>query len=135
MTPDLVVSRHRGAVEWLTKNLPEIPGVEHQWIVRRDGTGSWLDPVVPDYSRPFDVGGYHMLPVPGAAPIPIRAEVTADDVRGKHVVGNLPLHLAALSASVTAIEFAGPPPRGQEYTAADMTAAGARLAVYVVRAV
>lgn len=73
-------------------------------------------------------GGEHVLD----RSIPVRAEVTADDVRGKHVVGNLPLHLAVLCASVTVIEFAGAPPRGAEYTEEDMAAAGARLARYAV---
>lgn len=91
--PDLIVTRHAGAVAWVCQQL---------------GTGVY------------------------AVDIPIMAEVTADDVRGKHVVGNLPLYLATLCASVTAIEFAGAPPRGQEYTAADMDAAGARLARYRV---
>lgn len=57
---------------------------------------------------------------------------TADDVRGKVVAGNLPLHLAQHCAAVLAIEFAGPPPRGQEYGIEEMKAAGARLVKYVV---
>jgi hypothetical protein len=60
------------------------------------------------------------------------AQATPDDVRDAIVVGNLPLHLAALAAEVVAIEFAGAPPRGQEYTLADMQAAGARLVRYRV---
>lgn len=35
----------------------------------------------------------------------VTEQATADDVRGKHVAGNLPLHLAALAASITAAEF------------------------------
>jgi hypothetical protein len=62
------------------------------------------------------------------------AQATADDVRGKVVAGNLPLHLAAVTAEVVAVEFAGPPPRGLEYTLADMQAAGAKLARYRVSA-
>lgn len=60
--------------------------------------------------------------------------ITADDVRGMHVVGNLPLHLAALAASYTRVEFDGPPP-GREYdlTAEQMRDAGARLVTYIVR--
>ena len=60
------------------------------------------------------------------------AQATAEEVRGKIVAGNLPLHLAALTLEVVAVEFAGSPPRGQEYTLADMRAAGARLTRYVV---
>jgi hypothetical protein len=66
--------------------------------------------------------------------IPVLAVATADDVRGKVVYGNVPLHLAALAAEVNVIEFAGPPPRGQEYTLADMKAAGAVLRRYKVMA-
>ena len=53
-------------------------------------------------------------------------------IRGAHVVGNLPMHLACLAASVTAIHFEGDAPRGREYTAQDMRAAGARLCRYHV---
>lgn|SRR5574343_203653 len=52
-------------------------------------------------------------------------------IGGRHVVGNLPMHLACLAASVT-IEFVGDAPRGREYTAQDMRAAGARLCRYHV---
>ncbi|MGH7756809.1 MAG: CRISPR-associated protein Csx16 [Vulcanimicrobiaceae bacterium] len=57
---------------------------------------------------------------------------TLDDVRGKHVIGNVPLRLAAAARKVTVIEFSGEPPRGQEYTVADMVAAGASLRTYSV---
>lgn len=66
---------------------------------------------------------------------PVMASVTAEDVAGKCVVGNVPLHLAAAAASVVVIEFTGAPPRGQEYTLAEMDAAGAHLARYEVRRV
>jgi len=39
-----------------------------------------------------------------------------------------------LADEVVAVEFSGAPPRGAEYTAADMVAAGARLEAYVVMA-
>jgi len=43
---------------------------------------------------------------------------TADDVRGKHVAGVLPLHLAALTASFTEISLDLPPElRGMELAA------------------
>jgi hypothetical protein len=72
---------------------------------------------------------------PDLADAPVVAQATAEDVRGKRVFGNLPLALAAVAAEVWVIEFAGEPPRGQEYGLAAMDAAGARLARYVVRAV
>lgn len=144
--PDLIVTRHRGAVEWLaeefrrTRTAPAWRGWTVWCILTADarvrgwpvgGNGShthYLCPLLAaDQWDDFDPRSYDAQPR-----IPVVAEVTAADVRGRHVVGNLPLHLAALCASVTAIEFAGPPPRGAEYTAAEMTAAGARLARYVV---
>ena len=62
----------------------------------------------------------------------VRAEVTADEVKWRPVIGNVPLHLAVVASSVTAIEFAGPAPRGAEFTAEDMERAGARLRKYIV---
>lgn len=58
---------------------------------------------------------------------PVMASVTPDDVRGKVVAGNLPLHLAAVAATVYAVEFSGAPPRGAEYGVAEMRAAGAQI--------
>jgi putative CRISPR-associated protein (TIGR02620 family) len=37
------------------------------------------------------------------------AQVTADQVRGRHVVGILPLHLAALASQVTVVPLEVPP--------------------------
>lgn len=62
----------------------------------------------------------------------VLAQANTEDVAGRIVAGNLPLHLAALAAEVVAVEFAGAPPRGQEYGLADMDAAGARLRRYRV---
>lgn len=122
-TDTVIVSRHRGALEWLADTLPVYPG----------STGWGYDPAgfmcAVDMNNPDQPG----CPVLIHA-IPIKAEVTAEDVRGKRVIGNLPLHLAALCTSVAAIEFTGTPPRGSEYTAADMTAAGAVLRAYRVGA-
>jgi len=64
----------------------------------------------------------------------VLAQAGPEDVRGKVVAGNLPLHLAALTAQVWAVEFAGAPPRGREYGLAEMDAAGARLRAYRVEA-
>jgi hypothetical protein len=71
---------------------------------------------------------------PELADAPVLASAGPEDVRGARVFGNLPLHLAALAVEVWAIEFRGDPPRGQEYGLAEMDAAGAYLASYVVRA-
>ena len=51
---------------------------------------------------------------------------------GRVVVGNLPLHLACHAKVMAAVEFEHAP-RGQEYTRADMDAAGVNIATYVVR--
>src|SRR5690606_40833545 len=46
---------------------------------------------------------------------PVKSHVSADDVRGRHVCGVLPMHLAAEAASVTEIPLAlTPEDRGQE---------------------
>jgi putative CRISPR-associated protein (TIGR02620 family) len=63
---------------------------------------------------------------------PVIETATVEAVRGKIVAGNLPLHLAAECSEVVAVEFAGAPPRGQEYGVEEMRAAGARLARYSV---
>lgn len=69
---------------------------------------------------------------PGWGNAPVVSSATAEDVRGKIVAGNLPLNLAAEALEVWAVEFTGAPPRGQEYTLADMIRAGARLRPYRV---
>lgn len=70
---------------------------------------------------------------PDFADAPVLASATTEDVKDKIVAGNLPLSLASAASAVIAVEFSGAPPRGQEYSAEDMRAAGARLALYVVR--
>ena len=71
---------------------------------------------------------------PEFAIAPVLKTAAPDDVRGRVVAGNLPLHLAALAAEVIAVQFSGPPPRGREYSLADMDNAGAYLARYRVEA-
>jgi|GEM_PF-3532606 len=99
---DMVVTRHRGAAEW----------VASQW-------GGLLS----------DDGSEILLPADG---IPVYAEADEQLVAGRTVVGNLPLWLASKCRAVGAIEFDGAPPRGAEYTAADMDKAGARIRWYTV---
>lgn len=106
----LVVSRHPGAVDWLAAQLCG--------TVNQAGTAI----AVPGLD-----GGDDII-------IPVLTEVTPDDVRGLRVAGNLPLHLAALAEKVYAIEFTGEPPRGAEYSAYAMEAAGAHLTPYSVKA-
>ncbi len=75
---------------------------------------------------------YLLLECPWLADAPVLASATVEDVRGKRVFGNVPLHLAVYAASVTAIEFTGTPPRGGEYGLEEMLHAGAHLATYTV---
>jgi putative CRISPR-associated protein (TIGR02620 family) len=70
---------------------------------------------------------------PELADVPIKAEVTAADVVGAVVIGNLPLHLAAQALHVVVIEFTGAPPRGAEYGPEEMDKCGARLRTYYVK--
>ena len=67
----------------------------------------------------------------------VLAHVTADDVRGRVVIGALPLHLAAEAARVGAIDMPNLPPdqRGQDLTAEEMDAAGASISWYQIRRV
>ena len=62
----------------------------------------------------------------------VMASVRPDDVDGKVVAGNLPLSFAARALIVYAIGFDGEPPRGQEYSLADMRDAGAKLTGFTV---
>lgn len=71
---------------------------------------------------------------PHLAAAPVLASATPADVAGRHVWGNVPLHLAAVSRTVYAIEFRGPAPRGAEYTIDDMRAAGVHVRRYTVYA-
>lgn len=61
---------------------------------------------------------------------------TIEQIAGQHIVGNLPLHLAAQTASVTAIEMDVPPEmRGIDLTPGQMDECGAVLRRYVVQEV
>ena len=62
------------------------------------------------------------------------SQATPADVRGKRVVGVLPLHLAAEAAEVVTVDMPGlkPEQRGQDLTPAEMDEAGAALTTYVV---
>lgn len=60
---------------------------------------------------------------------------TAENVAGRAVIGALPLHLAALAASVTVVDMPGltAEQRGRDLTPAEMDAAGASLSTFIVR--
>jgi putative CRISPR-associated protein (TIGR02620 family) len=65
------------------------------------------------------------------------AHATPDDIVGKDVIGNLPLHLASVALSVTVVDMPNLPPdwRGKDITPDQMDQAGATLSRYVVRKV
>ena len=66
----------------------------------------------------------------------VKAQVTAADVRGRRVIGVLPLHLAAEAAEVVAVDMPGltleQRKQINDLTCAEITQAGAKLTTYVV---
>jgi len=70
---------------------------------------------------------------PRLAEAEVKDQITAADLHDRAVFGNLPMQLASLCAEYYAVEFAGPPPRGNEYSATEMRMAGARLTRYIVQ--
>ncbi len=115
-TRKVIVSRHQGAHQWLA----DLLGGK---LEDHDGRLSLLTPA--DDQPAGQTKQWERIPI-------LIGDVSATDVHGKIVVGNLPLHLAVHAGVVYAIEFAGPPPRGADFTADDMRAAGARLQPYSV---
>ena len=111
---DLIVSRHFGLVQWLAHQLAG------DWsLVRHSVTADGL--VQEDWQHLE--AEWRVTRV-----VPVLAHVTADDVRGKHVLGVLPLSLARHAASVTEVEMTlRPDQRGKELTPTEMDDAGARL--------
>lgn len=74
----------------------------------------------------------------GIAPrgTPVIPHANADDIRGRRVIGPLPLHLAALAASVVSIPLILPPElRGVELSAEQVRAHAQPPEEYVIRAV
>ena len=99
---DMVITRHRGAAEWVAQ--------QFGGTLSADGQRIFLQ------TRELLVYADASLPL----------------VSGMTVVGNLPLWLAAACRAVGAIEFDVAAPRGAEYTADDMVQAGARIRWYRV---
>lgn len=63
----------------------------------------------------------------------VMASVTPDDVRGKHVIGVLPLHIAAVADKVTTVSFQCPPDlRGKDLSPDQLDQLGAVLATFKV---
>jgi putative CRISPR-associated protein (TIGR02620 family) len=64
------------------------------------------------------------------------AHASPEDVRGQHVIGVLPLHLAALAASVTEVPLAlRPEDRGRDLDADEVAARAGRPVTYKVTVV
>jgi hypothetical protein len=110
----LVVSRHPAMIDWLV--------MTHQphWVRE---PSDWESPVT------------YVAYLPDAIDIRILSHATEDDVRGRHVYGTLPYHLAALTLCYWAVDMPGltPDMRGRELSVEDMIAAGARETPYIVR--
>lgn len=122
----LIVTRHKGALDWLARHL--YPG-HHRGVVTDDAIEWW--PLGLEPGDPENAPWRRIRHVATATPEDVRP--AASPPGAVHVVvGNVPLHLAAVATAVIAIEFDGPAPRGAEYTADDMERAGARLAYYRV---
>jgi len=63
----------------------------------------------------------------------VRHVSTPDQVRGKHVIGVLPLHLAAEALTISAPEYdIRPEDRGRDLTAEELEDRGCRLVRYTV---
>jgi len=62
------------------------------------------------------------------------AQAAPSDVKGKDVVGVLPLHLASMAKSITVVDMPGlrPDQRGTNLTPDEMDQAGATMSKYVV---
>lgn len=130
MSKYVIVSRHKGAVEFICKKAgvffaSEIAEEMDDYL---EGFSCWMtsgnDSVTVGYDGHKDHG-----PMCGPR---VLSSATADDVKGKIVYGNLPMHLAVHAAEVRVVEFSGDAPRGAEYTIEDMVAAGAHISCYRV---
>lgn len=122
----IIVSRHRAAVEFIA-SLKRTPYTNYTLDLDGQGNGKVKFHLVEGVTHPEDLRNDDW-----PEDISVLSSATADDVRGKIVYGNLPLHLACLCQYVIAIEFSGAPPRGQEYTLTDMVNAGAKLERYKI---
>lgn len=142
--------RHSGPT-WAAKPLPtkgpeapaaETPGLRsgetEQQLWDRVGNDAFCEWV--DAGRPTEnlivsrhAGAVEWLRMRGITG-PVVTHATPEDVRGRDVVGNLPLALAAEALTVTTIDLPDLPPeqRGKDLSPEEMDAAGACLATYQV---
>lgn len=63
----------------------------------------------------------------------VKASVTVEDIKGKHVVGALPAHIAQWADYITSVDYSCPfEMRGKELTADQLNKYGAKLFDYRV---
>ena len=63
----------------------------------------------------------------------VKASVTVDDIKGKHVIGALPAHIAQYALYVTSVDYSCPfEKRGKNLTADELEELGAKLFDYKV---
>jgi hypothetical protein len=136
-TKAVIVSRHVAAIQFIAECLGS-EGIEYVFVPREPADPADVRPLsclgdVLGYVRP-DVDDAFWKPGTCVDRVNVLSSAAANDVRDRYIYGNVPLHLAAVAASVYAIEFSSPP-RGTEYTLADMHKAGAKLVQYRVTTV
>jgi len=107
----IIISRHEATITWIASQFGE------GWHVNPEGR---LESA-PKYKS----GDGDKVKV-------IRENATDGQVGGRVVIGNIPIGMASLARQIYAVEFAGEPPRGREYTVDDMNKAAARLRAYRV---
>jgi len=113
----VIVSRHKGAIEFIATTIAQ-------------GNG-WVWDIAPNNFIRFVEIIDGVRKDKGIISV-ITDDATKADVIDRVVYGNLPLALAVLTKEIRAVEFEGKAPRGQEYTCADMVAAGAYITSYVI---
>ena len=63
----------------------------------------------------------------------VKPSVTVNDIRGKHVIGALPAHIAQHAKYITSVDYICPfEKRGQDLSADELDALGAKLFDYRV---
>jgi hypothetical protein len=128
MNASVIVSRHKAAIEFIATQLGGTVGPQHECVYITDDMRCECCNEPQGYCQK----GNDFVGTITREVIPVIASATVADVKDKIVYGNLPLNLACHASEIVAVEFHGIPPRGQEYTLADMVAARAKLARYKV---
>jgi len=91
----------------------QTPKIETLIVTRHEGTVEWL--------KRRGITGE------------VKASVTIDDIKGKHVIGALPAHIAQYALYMTSIDYACPfEKRGKNLTADELDELGAKLFDYKV---